>query len=115
MSENRLREYIENDKIYQNYKKNKKELNDFERFCFVHCEDIENVLKELEHLRRENDFLKADNIHVRQIRDNFLIDNYELENKLELAKERIAYLERSNDRREDTIISLRDELVEKGE
>jgi hypothetical protein len=55
MSEERLREYIENDKIYQEYKKREKRLNDFERFCFIHCEDIENVLNELETLRKRRD------------------------------------------------------------
>ena len=37
----------------------------------------------------------------------------ELEQENERLKERIAYLERSNDRREDTILGLRQELYEK--
>ena len=41
------------DKIYQEYKKNNKEPSDFERFCFAHCRDIENVLNELDKLREQ--------------------------------------------------------------
>lgn len=52
-SKKRLREYIENDKIYQDYKNSDKEPTDFERFCFVHCRDIENVLNELEQLKED--------------------------------------------------------------
>lgn len=52
-SEERLREYIEKDIIYQDYKKSNKEPSDFERFCFVHCRDIENVLNELDRLRNK--------------------------------------------------------------
>ncbi len=52
-SEKRLREYVENDKIYQDYKNNGKEPSDFERFCFVHCRDIENVLKENQQLKEQ--------------------------------------------------------------
>ena len=50
-SEQRLIEYIENDKAYQKYKSNKIFETDFERFCFVHCQDIEWVLGEIKHLR----------------------------------------------------------------
>ena len=47
----RLREYVENDKIYQEYKKSNKKPSDFERFCFTHCRDIENVLDALDEIR----------------------------------------------------------------
>ena len=50
-SKKRLREYIEEDKIYQDYKSSGKEPSDFERFCFVHCRDIENVLNENQKLQ----------------------------------------------------------------
>lgn len=40
------------------------------------------------------------------------IENAELRKENQALKERIEYLERSNNRREDTIISLRDELTE---
>jgi hypothetical protein len=53
ISEQRLREYVENDKIYQDYKKSNKEPSDFERFCYTHCRDIENVLDELGELKNK--------------------------------------------------------------
>lgn len=44
----RLKEYIETDTIYQEYKRNKdKGFTDFEYFCIEHCQDIEKVLKQL--------------------------------------------------------------------
>lgn len=49
------------------------------------------------------------------ITDSSLLDeNYNLRVKNEKLKERIEYLERSNDRREDEIISLRLELYGQG-
>ena len=50
MSEERLREYI-NDREYQEYKKTHTEYQEYERFCFSHRRDIENVLDELKELR----------------------------------------------------------------
>jgi hypothetical protein len=47
----RLREYIENDKMYQEYKKLDSEPGVYERFHYVLCSDIENVLDELDRLR----------------------------------------------------------------
>ena len=57
-SEKSLREYIENDIVYQDYKKSNKEPSDFERFCFVHCRDIENVLNENQLLKSANNYLQ---------------------------------------------------------
>lgn len=72
----RLEQYIEKDRIYQEYKQNKlMNVSDFDKFCIQHCSDIETLLKENKQL-----------------------------------KERIAYLERSNNRREDTIIEQRQEI-----
>ena len=43
-----LKEYIEQDKIYQDYKKGKLEdKSDFDEFCINHCEDIKNALDEI--------------------------------------------------------------------
>lgn len=36
---------------------------------------------------------------------------YEMKKEIERLKERISYLERSNDRREDTILDLREEVI----
>lgn len=41
----RLKQYIEKDEIYQNYKQNKLiNSNDFDKFCIQHCKDIEELL-----------------------------------------------------------------------
>lgn len=42
--------------------------------------------------------------------DKLRIKNYELQQENERLKERVAYLERSNNRREDTILGLRQEI-----
>lgn len=49
----RLKQYVKDDVVYQNYKKqNLTNANDFERFCIVHCRDIENLLKEYDRLKK---------------------------------------------------------------
>ena len=56
MYKQRLEEYIEKDKIYQAYKKQKEfETSDFDNFCILHCEDIEDLLKEVEELHNKID------------------------------------------------------------
>ena len=44
----RLREYIENDDIYTEYKSGKCDMSDFDKFCIEHCKDIECLLNEVE-------------------------------------------------------------------
>ena len=42
-----LKEYIDKDEIYQDYKKNKlMNPSDFDKFCIQHCQDIEELLEE---------------------------------------------------------------------
>ena len=42
-----LKEYIDKDEIYQDYKQDKlMNLSDFDKFCIQHCKDIEELLKE---------------------------------------------------------------------
>ena len=49
----RLKEYIEFDSIYQEWKKgeNKNVLTDFDWFCVQHCQDIEKLLEENKKLK----------------------------------------------------------------
>ena len=66
-SEDRLREYVEKDEIYQKFitgilKAN--DMSDFDKFCVQHCLDIQEVLeenqelnKQLEGVREERDYL----------------------------------------------------------
>lgn len=44
----RLKEYIENDVIYTEYKSGKCDMSDFDKYCIEHCKDIECLLKENE-------------------------------------------------------------------
>ena len=46
----RLREYINKDYIYINYKNGVEEGSDFDKFCIQHCKDIEELLEENEKL-----------------------------------------------------------------
>ena len=43
----RLKEYIDKDEIYQDYKQDKlMNCSDFDKFCIQHCKDIEELLEE---------------------------------------------------------------------
>lgn len=43
----RLKEYIDKDEIYQDYKQNKlMNCSNFDKFCIQHCKDIEKLLEE---------------------------------------------------------------------
>ena len=44
----RLREYVENDDIYTEYKSGKCDMSDFDKFCIEHCKDIECLLNEVQ-------------------------------------------------------------------
>ena len=42
----RLKTYINEDEVYQKYKKGETNFNDFDKFCIQHCKDIEELLEE---------------------------------------------------------------------
>lgn len=55
----RLKQYIEKDEIYQNYKQNKlMNSNDFDKFCIQHCKDIEELLEENQEQKKVIDKVK---------------------------------------------------------
>lgn len=55
----RLKEYVENDKIYNEYQQNKHmALSDFDKFCIQHCQDIENIVQAYEKPSSNNDYKK---------------------------------------------------------
>ena len=84
MYRQRLKEYIEEDVIYQVYKEQKEfESSDFDNFGILHCEDIEEALFDLEQLRKENKKLQ-NKIHI-------------LEDELEWYKQECDDLEMSSD------------------
>lgn len=79
----RLREYIENDEIYTEYKSGKCHMSDFDKFCIEHCKDIECLLNEneeqkevinkaIEFINREIEIIKE------QPSENKSIDEYVL-------------------------------------
>ena len=44
----RLKQYLEEDVIYSEYKSDKCDMSDFDKFCIEHCKDIECLLNENE-------------------------------------------------------------------
>lgn len=44
----RLKQYLEEDTIYSEYKSGKCDMSDFDKFCIEHCKDIECLLNEVE-------------------------------------------------------------------
>ena len=52
-SEDRLREYVKMDGIYQDFKNGKGVFSDFDMFCVEHCKDIEDVLNRIDELEEQ--------------------------------------------------------------
>ena len=44
----RLKQYLEEDIIYTEYKNGNCDMSDFDKFCIEHCKDIECLLNEVE-------------------------------------------------------------------
>lgn len=81
--ENLIR-YINEDDIYQEYKRNgiTKDMSDFDKFCIGHCEDIEAVLREekgepmnIKFYYNEKDFVKNDGVKLSKERIQEMIDD----------------------------------------
>lgn len=56
-NEERLREYVNTDLSYQDFKKGKGVFSDFDMFCIEHCKDIEELLEKVKQL--EDDLYAA--------------------------------------------------------
>ena len=65
-NEERLREYVNSDTTYQDFKKGKDVFSDFDMFCIEHCKDIEEML---EKVKRLEDDLYAANQCVNELLD----------------------------------------------
>lgn len=53
-TKNRLKQYIEEDEIYNNWVNNNlNELSDFDKFCIQHCNDIKEILEENQDLKKQ--------------------------------------------------------------
>ena len=65
-NEERLREYVSMDTIYQDFKNGKDVFSDFDMFCVEHCKDIEELLEKVKQLE---DDLYAANQCVNELLD----------------------------------------------
>ena len=69
----RLREYVENDEIYTEYKSGKYDMSDFDKFCIEHCKDIECLLNEVQEYKdvvnRAVEYLEGKRIREKAIVD----------------------------------------------
>ena len=45
-TQERLKKFIGEDQIYNNYLNGKTNISDFDKFCIQHCEDIKEILNE---------------------------------------------------------------------
>ena len=80
-TKDRLKQYIEEDKIYNNWLNNNlNELSDFDKFCIQHCNDIKEILEENQELKKQ---LKIKH-------DGFMAS---IEESCELAEENQKYKE----------------------
>lgn len=68
--------------------------------------------REIHRLHQKKYYSKNKDYYKNYQKNWFKKNLYEKNKLIESLKERIAYLERSNNRREDEIMSLRDELIE---
>lgn len=64
----RLREYVENDDIYTEYKSGKCDMSDFDKFCIEHCKDIECLLNEVQELKEVIDKLTKTIYEIDELR-----------------------------------------------
>ena len=96
----RLKEYIEKDEIYQDYKQDKlMNCSDFDKFCIQHCKDIEELLEEnleLEQALDEIEKYMTNYIKVEDKNENVKIEFNELLQILDKAKERINNIVRKD-------------------
>lgn len=87
-TEERLKQYIDNDEVYQDYKNGNINLTDFEKFCIQHCKDIEEILEENQELKKQLDELQTSYNNMFKCHCN----RVQVETLLEQQKEFIEYL-----------------------
>ena len=64
----RLKQYLEEDVIYSEYKSGKCDMSDFDKFCIEHCKDIECLLNENEKQKEEIDKLTKTIYEIDELR-----------------------------------------------
>ena len=69
----RLKQYLEEDTIYTEYKSGKCDMSDFDKFCIEHCKDIECLLNEVQEYKdvvnRAVEYLEGKRIREKAIVD----------------------------------------------
>lgn len=62
-----LKKYVEEDKIYEDYKNNKlNEFSDFDMFCINHCKDMEKLLSDYTRQKQINEEHQKENGLLRE-------------------------------------------------
>ena len=64
----RLKQYLEEDTIYSEYKSGKCDMSDFDKFCIEHCKDIECLLNEVEEQKEVIDKLAKTIYEIDELR-----------------------------------------------
>ena len=64
----RLKQYLEEDVIYSEYKSGKCDMSDFDKFCIEHCKDIECLLNEVEEQKEAIDKLTKTIYEIDELR-----------------------------------------------
>ena len=69
----RLKQYLEEDTIYSEYKSGKCDMSDFDKFCIEHCKDIECLLNEVQEYKdvidKAIEFLESKRVREKAIVD----------------------------------------------
>ena len=69
----RLKQYLEEDAIYNEYKSGKCDMSDFDKFCIEHCKDIECLLNEVQEYKdvidKAIEFLESKRVREKAIVD----------------------------------------------
>ena len=90
--EERLREYINKDYSYINYKTGVEDGTDFDKFCIQHCKDIEELLEENEKLKADLQLyrgaLKRENEAIHRANDLEEV----IDKAIEYIKEKYDYI-----------------------
>ena len=69
----RLKQYLEEDAIYSEYKSGRCDMSDFDKFCIEHCKDIECLLNEVQEYKdvidKAIEFLESKRVREKAIVD----------------------------------------------
>ena len=69
----RLKQYLEEDVIYSEYRSGKFDMSDFDKFCIEHCKDIECLLNENQEYKDAID-RAVEYLESKRIREKVIVD-----------------------------------------